>query len=209
MKTKNTFMISSVEMKHITGTKVKTSGSEKNCVDRSGDKDTLCIVIFLKGILTSGKELLVKALNKNKSEFENDTAFPYGCIFFKGRDLYMRTGETPGWFRDSSGSSVESPASDRRISGVFRGYSELVRGLYILAGRISGLLRSSPDKPGNLSGSYRAFPGSQNKSPETLRRFPEWFGDLSGSDISLSVLFRRFPGLLGGISEESGERPKA
>ena len=121
MEIKNTVREIATTSKHLTDTKEHKSDSMKNDYGISGVINTNFMVISLKGKHTA-------VINKFKN-------LSIRCISDKGRELHMRTGESPGLLSNFPESFRSFPGYEREIPEVFRSLSKVFRSFPGLAGR--------------------------------------------------------------------------
>lgn len=195
MNTKNTYTKSEFILKNITEIIKQTSDSGKNGDANSGVKNTSRIIISLNGSLINGRNLLFKTFTGYNLKSIKIMPFFDKSIFFNGREMYMRTGGTPGLLRNFSRFSGNSSAIFRRIYEMSGWFSEVMRSFTGSIRDISDVRRSFPEMLSNHSGSEREFPGLLKQLPGTYFVFPGLIPNFPLLIRVLSGKFSSFPGL--------------
>ena len=162
MRTKINVSKSATTAKHINNNKGYTSDPVKKSNNKSGVRNTSSIAISSNDKLVAVRNLLVKTFIKYKFESIKITYISDICIFFRGRELYMRTGESYGSYRNFSWFSEDFSGSDR--------------GFFEVSGSLSEVIIS--------------FSGTVRRNSEVLKNFSEMFRKFHGSDREISGLLR-------------------
>jgi len=208
MKTKITYIGSAAKLKHISGTKVETSVSDKNGDNRSGHGNTSCIFIFIKDKFVSGLNAIIKTYTEYSFKFNTGRSKLSRMSFFKGREMNMRTGNSSCFFRISASSSGKISWFFRRISDELISCYKSVRVFTNSLRKISIPGISYPDIHGNYFQPVRENCGIFFQIPESLKVYSILMADTSGSFKFLYYLFRCFPGLFRSLPAGSGDEPK-
>jgi len=152
MKIYNTGRESEAIRKYLIYTTEHYSVFMKNDYDRSGVISTKCVIIFLIGKLNAGRNLLIYLYNSCTPDKCRGTSN-------KGREMPMRTGESPGMLKNTPGKSGDLPGSVREFPEMLRGLSKVLRSIPGKVRRTPEVSIVFPDKFRNFPGPVREFPG--------------------------------------------------
>jgi len=147
--------------KHLNDTIEHYSDSMKIDYDRSGVISTKCVFIFLIVKLNAGRNLLIYLYNSCTPDKCRGTSNI-------GREIPMRTGESPGMLRNTPGKSGDLPGSVREFPEMLRGLSKVLRS-------IPGKVRRTPEESIVFPDKFRNFPGPVREFPGLFRDFPDEF----------------------------------
>jgi hypothetical protein len=162
METKINGRKSATTVKHKNRDKGHTPDPVKKSDNKSGVRNISSISISSNDKLISDRNLLVKTFSKYKFASIKVTDISDRRIFFRGRELYMRTGEYYGSYRNFSWFSEDFSGSDR--------------GFFEVSGSLSEVIIS--------------FSGTVRRNSEVLKNFSEMFRKFHGSDREIYGLLR-------------------